>query len=226
MRPVTEWMAQSDIGSPSAREAAISQAYLANPAMTRGEVERIADQQAGMRFGNFMQTYSGKKFWPMDPRAAEVDIQDIAHSLSLQCRYAGHCLRHYSVAEHSVLISRWLRQNGHDGALHGLLHDATEAYLVDVPRPVKPFLVGYKEAEARVWDVVADSQGMSRVIPAMVHEADNRILADERAQNMAPTDDDWGLPPGLGVTLQFWSPERAKAKFLAEYWRIVETGRM
>jgi uncharacterized protein len=224
MRPVTEWMAQSDIGSPSARETAISHAYLANPAMTRGEVERVVDQQSGMRFGDWMQVRSGKKFWPMDPRAAEVDIADIAHSLSMQCRYAGHCLRFYSVAEHSVLISRWLRQNGHDGALHGLLHDAPEAYLVDVPRPVKPFLVGYKDAESKVWGAVAESQGISRIIPAIVHEADNRILADERAQNMAPTDDDWGLPEGLGVWLEFWTPERARAEFLAEYWLLIERG--
>lgn len=140
----------------------------------------------GGRHGNFMQTYSGRKFWPLDPRAEDVCIQDIAHSLAMQCRYAGHCIRFYSVAEHSVLIARWLLDEGcgSDVALCGLLHDATEAYLVDLPRPVKSDMPRYKAAEARVWCAIADAFHIPEYVPAIVHEADNRILADEVAQNM------------------------------------------
>lgn len=170
------------------------------------------------RFGNWMQTFTGGKFWPMDPRSDEVHIADIAHSLSMQCRYAGHCLRFYSVAEHSVHVARWLQGNGRpDGiSLQGLLHDAPEAYLVDVPRPVKPFLTGYYEAERCVWNAVA----MRFRLPHdgydyIVKEADNRILNDERAQNMSPCTDAWGYSgEPLGVTLQFWSPDVAEAMFL------------
>jgi uncharacterized protein len=166
-------------------------------------------------------------FWPMDPRADEVEIDDIAHSLSMQSRYAGHSLRFYSVAEHSVLIARWLLDHyPPERALWGLLHDASEAYLVDVPRPVKPFLPGYKEAEARVMAVVCERFGLPITMPHSVHEADNRILHDEKAQNMAPSALPWNLKgEPLGVTLQFWTPEQAKAEFLSTYWGMIETGR-
>lgn len=187
------------------------------------------NEPARERAGDWMQAYLGGKFWPMDPRSDEVFIEDIAHSLSMQCRYAGHCLRFYSVAEHCVLIARRVLSEGFDPyvALAGLLHDAPEAYLVDVLRPVKPFLPGYKEAERRVWNAVAQRFRLAQDdYPIIVHEADHRILGDERAQNMRPTDDDWPLANNpLGVTLQFWTPEQAKAEFLSTYWQLIEMGR-
>lgn len=180
------------------------------------------------RLGDWMQTYTGRQAWPMDMRADEVFIEDVAHSLAMQCRYAGHSLRFYSVAEHSVLMARWFRAQGMaEYALPALLHDATEAYLVDVPRPVKPFLPGYKEAEHRAWLAIAERLGLDPVLSSHVHDADNRILGDERAQNMSTCVAEWHTTgAGLGVTLQFWTPEQAEAEFLATYWSIIETGRM
>lgn len=174
------------------------------------------EHSTATRFGDWMQTYTGRQFWPLDPRPDEVRIEDIAHSLAMQCRYAGHCLRFYSVAEHSVLVAWWLKANyGSSAALYGLTHDAPEAYLVDVPRPVKPFLTGYKEAEQRVWMAVADRFGLDWSLPDSVHEADTRILCDERAQNMAPCAAPWNIVNDpLGVTLRFWSPEEAEIIFL------------
>jgi hypothetical protein len=170
------------------------------------------------RNDDFMQTATGRKFWPMDPRADEVFIEDIAHSLSMQCRYAGHCLRFYSVAEHSVLIARHLRgQYDEQTALWGLLHDASEAYLVDVPRPVKPYLTGYKTAEAKVMAAVCERFGLPFDMPTEVHEADERIIADELA-NLVPMD--WhGRYAGkeLGVRLRYWSPEQAREEFMATF---------
>jgi hypothetical protein len=86
------------------------------------------------RKGDWMQTYTGRQFWPIDPRADEIDIVDIAHALSQQCRFAGHCKSFYSVATHS-----WHTSNvcNSENALWGLLHDAAEAYLVDLPTPIK-----------------------------------------------------------------------------------------
>lgn len=188
---------------------------------------RFAPANDNERVGNWLQTFTGGKFYPMDPRAAEMRIEDVAHSLSMQCRYAGHCLQFYCVAEHSVLIERWLAARGEDQAtrLKGLLHDAPETWLVDVPRPVKPSLIGYKEAEAAVWKQVCYWHGMSDLMPDIVHEADNRILNDERAQNMGPCEDAWGYSGDpLGITLEFWSPARAEAEFLAAYWSLIETG--
>lgn len=181
------------------------------------------------RVGDWIATFTGRQAYPMDLRPSEITIEDIAHSLSMQCRYTGHCLRFYSVAEHSVLMARWVLAEGMDSsvALAALLHDATEAYLTDIPRPVKPFLLGYKDAEATAWAAIAERFGLFNVPPA-VHDADARILVDERAQNMAPSAVEWDNMParGLGVTLQFWSPEQAEAAFLQMYWQLIETGRM
>src|SRR5690606_29748913 len=98
------------------------------------------------RKGDWMQTFTGRRFWPLDPRPDEICIEDIAHALSMQCRYAGHCLSFYSVAEHSVLLSQHVAEPFRRWAL---LHDASEAYLVDVPRPIKGDLSNYRAVEAR-----------------------------------------------------------------------------
>jgi hypothetical protein len=181
------------------------------------------------RIGDWIQVHSGGQAYPMDLRPSEVEITDIAHSLAMQCRYTGHCLRFYSVAEHSVLMARHFIKTGMaEYALPALLHDATEAYLTDVPRPVKPFLQGYREAEQRAWLAIADRFALDPVLSAHVSDADARILVDERAQNMAPSAVEWSNMPSpepLGVTLQFWTPEQAEAEFLRCYWGIIETGR-
>lgn len=93
------------------------------------------------RKGDWIQTYTGRQFWPLDPKPEEVCIEDIAHALSQQCRYAGHTIRFYSVAQHSVEIALRVPRAA---ALWGLLHDAAEAYLVDLPRPVKYLMPAYK----------------------------------------------------------------------------------
>ncbi len=175
------------------------------------------------REGDFMATYTGRKYWPCDPRPGEVFIEDIAHSLSLQCRYAGHCILHYSVAEHSVHIARWLLPiHGPTVALYGLLHDAPETYCVDVPRPLKPHLANYKAIEERNWHAVADRYCLSRELPDVVHEADNRIIADELV-NMRPMPWHARHTNGLGVKIGCWSPEAAEVEFLATFEAL--TGR-
>lgn len=173
------------------------------------------------RIGDWMQTYTGRKFWPMDPRSDEIFIEDIAHSLSLQCRYAGHCLRFYSVAEHSVHLARHLRWQGVDVALWALLHDASEAYLVDVPRPVKPHLPGYKEAEAKVMAAVCERFGLAAEMPAVVHDADNRIIGDELV-NLAPMDWHARYTDPLGVNIRCWYPEQAREEFLATFEALID----
>jgi hypothetical protein len=203
MKPVTAWMPQSDIGVPGG---------LAPNA----------------RIGDWMQTFSGRAVYPMDLRPEDVAVEDIAHSLAMQCRFNGHCRSFYSVAEHSVLVSRWLREHyGWQSALAGLLHDASEAYLTDVPRPIKPFLYGYKEAEAKACDAIARKFGLTNLMTAEVREADNRILFDEKLQNMGNCELEWDAwHDPLGVTLQFWSPMQAEQAFLCEYWSLIEAGRL
>lgn len=226
--PVKEWVAandnepQVDFELAAATFAPLDLLKALPPAkrtysgMTAAQAAVYERRITTQRHGSFMQTYTGRKFWPMDPRPQEVDIRDIAHSLSLQCRYAGHCRRFYSVAEHSVHIARWLVGIDRSAALWGLLHDASEAYLIDVPRPVKPFLTGYKAAESNVMAAVCARFGLPIEMPAAVHEADERIIADElvnlvRMQWHARHDDP------LGVTLQYWSPAEAEEEFLETF---------
>lgn len=128
------------------------------------------------RMGDWMLTYSGRKYWPVDPWAADVSIVDIAHALSMQCRYGGHAGAFYSVAEHSVLVSQWVPQ---EHALVALMHDATEAYVSDVPRPLKPHLASYEEIERRNWRVIATAFDLPREIPACVHDVDLRLCKAE-----------------------------------------------
>ncbi|QFT69585.1 hypothetical protein FIU93_22560 [Labrenzia sp. THAF35] len=173
------------------------------------------------RAGDYMQTFSGRKFWPLDPRSDEIHLEDVAHSLSMQCRYNGHCKRYYSVAEHAVHVGNWLLNN-HDPvkAFYGLHHDDSEAYLADVPRPVKPWLRGYSALEKAVQACVWDYLGMPQYVPTVVKEADDRILSDERAQNMVYMEWDYEPGPALEIDLQFWHPEYAEQEFLMLHNRL------
>lgn len=182
----------------------------------------IATNETGLpakRVGDWMQTYSGRQFWPIDARPEEIGLDDIAHSLAMQCRFAGHCDRFYSVAEHSWLLSRAVPPAF---ARWALLHDASEAYILDVVRPLKPALAGYREIEDRLMVAICVRFDLSLIMPPEVKDADNRILIDERDQNMSPAPAPWSVPDaGLGVTLLFLSPAEAERMFLA---RAAELG--
>jgi len=170
------------------------------------------------RRGDWMETFTGRRFWPLDPRAEDVSIEDIAHALSLLTRYGGHCTRFYSVAEHCVLLARAAPP---EAALWLLLHDASEAYLSDMVRPLKRHMPEYRAAEDRVTRAVYQAFRLDpEMQPDAVKDLDCRIVMDERAQAMTPTGDTWnygGAREPLGVTLQFWPPERAEREFLALY---------
>lgn len=169
------------------------------------------------RRGDWMQLYSGRRFWPLDPKPDEIFIEDIAHALARLCRYNGHCLRFYSVAEHSVHVARHVARRH---ALWALLHDASEAYLADVPRPLKAHLPGYKDMEARVMAAVCARFGLDAAMPKEVHEADDRIIGDERG-NLSVCEARWSVnPEPLGIALSFWTPARAEAEFLTLFHEL------
>lgn len=170
------------------------------------------------RVGDWIQTYSGGCFWPLDPMASEVRIEDIAHALSNLCRYAGHCSSFYSLAEHSVLVSHHVPR---EDALWGLLHDGAEAYSADIPRPLKRFLREWPAIESRIMDAICDRFGMAHHQPDSVTHADHAILSDERAALMAGGCRDWGrLPPCLGAEVVGMPPAQAKRAFLARYHEL------
>lgn len=173
------------------------------------------------RKGQWIQTYTGRQFWPLDARPDEIDIRDIAHALSMQCRYTGHCIRFYSVAEHCVLLALMAPRHLRKITLH---HDSPEAYLTDVAKPVKPELHGYEAIENRLFGVIAFAFNFPAVIPQIVKDMDRRALLDERDQNMASPPADWSIAgPNLGITLQFWKPRQAEHAFLTLH-KAIEAG--
>jgi hypothetical protein len=167
------------------------------------------------RGSGWIQTYTGKAFWPLDPRPEELDIEDIAHALSHQCRYAGHTSAFYSVAEHSVHISYAVSP---ENALWGLLHDASEAYLVDIPRPLKPFMPDYKVWEARLMQCIAQRFGLTGEEPVEVKEMDTRILHNERKALMR-TGLEWSLKgePIPNLVIVGWEPAAAYSEFMIRF---------
>ena len=136
------------------------------------------------RKGKFIQVYSGKRFWPLDPKIDEVDIDDISHSLSKQCRFSGHTEFHYSVAQHCIHVSLFCNP-AH--ALEGLMHDASEAYLVDFPRPVKSEFPKYFELENNIMKVISEKYKFIYPLPEDVTLADNQMLWVEKSKVMKPT---------------------------------------
>jgi hypothetical protein len=170
-----------------------------------------------LRNGNSMQTFSGRSYWPLDPRPDEVFIVDIAHALSQMCRYNGHCQRFYSVAEHSIHVSFMVPV---EHALAALLHDASEAYCVDVPRPLKPFLTTYKDIELKNWLAIAQRFGLAPELPESVHVADNDILSTEHDTLMPSTPHLRGSQRREGVSLMLCEPVDAERAFLARFQEL------
>lgn len=168
----------------------------------------------------WIQTLTGRQFFPLAPRVEDIAIDDIAGALSKLCRFGGHCTRFYSVAEHSVHVAS---QAPAEHKLAALLHDASEAYLVDIPSPIKPHLTNYRAIEDRLGAAIAEKFGFAWPLPAEIKRLDTAILSDERAQSMADIGVAprlWGDPlPGLGVELRFWPPEEAQWWFETAFLR-------
>lgn len=169
----------------------------------------------------WIQTRSGRKFNFLAMAPEDVVIEDIAHALSNLCRFGGHCKRFYSVAEHSLLVSRILPP---EYALTGLLHDATEAYVVDLPRPLKQ-LIGeaYTDIEGAVWEVIARRYDLPIVLPPAIKEADNAVLLAEKAQLMDDPPVEWQWAKGLKpAAVAVWGvePRVAANNFLIRFHEL------
>lgn len=145
--------------------------------------------------GAWIQTFTGRAFYPLDPRPEDINLLDIAHALSMQCRFTGHLRRFYSVAEHCCRVSVMVKRLGGttEEALWGLLHDASEAYLVDVARPVKhtPLMQGYRDAEAGVTKAICQRFGLPPEEPSAVKTADKVMLAIEARDLLGPLRPGW-----------------------------------
>lgn len=144
------------------------------------------------------ETVHGRVVNILSPNPDDLDIHCIAHGLSMQCRFGGHTIRHYSVAEHSWWVSKLCEP---EYALQGLLHDATEAYLCDIPTPIKRLLPDYYTLEHRLWEVIADKYGVPVEMHASVKEADARMCITEKLELIGPEGLDG--PAWVGLTSRF-----------------------
>jgi hypothetical protein len=140
----------------------------------------------------WIQTATGKAFDPFDADPAAICIEDIAHALSNVCRFTGHCRQFYSVAQHSVEVATRLP---HELQAAALLHDASEAYLTDLPRPIKklPQFKFYREAEERLQLAIYRRFGLtpSHEDQARIKLMDGRMLMLEKQRLLGKCEKDW-----------------------------------
>lgn len=178
------------------------------------------------RYGDWIQTFTGRKFYPLDPRPEEIFVEDIAHALARQCRFAGHVKRFYSVAEHSFYVMMFAPD---EYKKWGLLHDAAEAYLVDLPQPIKKFMPDYRDFEHKLQIAIAERFGLPYVVtmlntnylspiePPSIIIIDHRMCRTEALQLMSPLQENWGRDLGepLDINVSCWNPHAAESHFLS-----------
>lgn len=133
---------------------------------------------------SYILTYKKHEFYPLNPNVEDIDIEDIAHALSLLCRANGHFKHFYSVALHSINCAKEAISRGYSNrvALGCLLHDGSEAYLADITRPVKKHLAKYLEIEDVLQDKIFDKwifPPLTEDEKKLVFEIDDAILYHE-----------------------------------------------
>ncbi len=174
------------------------------------------------RKGDFLVTIEGKKFYVLDPRPEDIDIYDITIALSKKCRWGGHCLGFFSVAEHAVLCSYLVPP---EMAMSALLHDASEAYLPDLPSPIKdmPEFAVFREAEDLIHKAVASKFNLDYLDSPEVKAADmrsrqierNQIIPFPKTSQQAVNVEDLD-----GLVLRCLTHEAAEVLFLSRYREI------
>lgn len=171
-------------------------------------------QEVPGRVGGFVVTYTGRRFWPLDPRPDELDLVDIARALAFTNRWRGHIRFPYSVAQHSELVSLHVPRQV---ALAGLLHDAPEAFLGDLASPIKGHMPEYRAIEDGLWRCVATRFGLPDLEPPEVKEVDRRIATDEALALFPDTRAFMPLPEPLGICIRPMAAEIAFNRFLRRY---------
>lgn len=169
------------------------------------------------RYPPWQQTYTNEiiEMNSVDPKA--INIEDIAHALSMQCRYAGHIPKFYSVAEHSYWVSVLVPEKY---AMWGLMHDAAEAYITDIPTYVKDCIPGIGILENYLLSCIAIKFNLkSLTMPREVKKVDLRMLMTEKQQFYSKDVRDWEVnaKPYPNITLGCWEPLYAELTFLNRF---------
>jgi len=186
-------------------------------------------------------TFTGKKFYPFSPRIEDIDIVDIAHALSLVCRFGGHLPEHYSVAQHSVLVSYLVPT---ELSLEGLIHDAAEAYIGDIIRPIKKhpqFKCFLDDIEMTIESLIdikfnlfkpGDFNSKSfNDAKKLIKKVDNIALLTEKrdlfkaawGQNWGEVQGEIGNSPSPIHTIKYMHPAMAEQQFMHRYEELKRT---
>jgi uncharacterized protein len=162
---------------------------------------------------NNITTYTGRSLDPLSRgiKSSDIDIVDIATALSRVPRFNGHTKEFFSVAQHSCMVADRLRPGL---KLAGLLHDAAEAYLLDIPSPIKQHLPLYYVAEDKLLRIILKRYGLEFPLSADVHRVDQEQLEFEIKELMTPLLATAMLPQDATPSIRCWNPDEAKHRFL------------
>lgn len=164
-------------------------------------------------------TVTGQRFDLYQPDPDHIDPRDISHALAHLCRFNGHTREFYSVAQHSVLVAELVSD---EHKLAALLHDATEAYIGDMVRPLKQWMHAYQDVEDWLWLCVCTRFDLDTELPAEVHRADLIALATER-RDLMPTDPAiWDCLVGIEPMVEIIRPWSATEARLTYHQRLMD----
>lgn len=167
---------------------------------------------------NCILTHTGKRFDLLEPDADMIDPRDICHSLAHLCRF-GHTREFFSVAQHSCIVAELVPE---EHKLAALLHDATEAYLGDMTRPLKQWIPDYRGFEDVIWMRVCERFDLAPELPASVHRADLIALATER-RDLMPTDPAiWDCLVGIEPMVEIIRPWPAAEARITYHQRLMD----
>lgn len=193
------------------------------PTFTLTAASPLSDTQAAPT--TYISTFLGNRFWPTEPRIDRIDIEDIAHGLAYQCRFNGQTSAFYSVAQHSIMVASILPPRLHKAAL---LHDAAEAYLGDIVKPLKHLLPGFADIEAGVTRLIAQAfQVDFDTDHAAIKHADMVALATEKRDLMPNSTEAWSYLAGIAPlpgAIDPLPPAQAKGAFLAAWASVCSGG--
>lgn len=169
---------------------------------------------------NYIQTYSGTRVHHPFNNPLEILTTDIAHSLSQQCRFTGHLHQFWSIAQHSLCVADLVPDEHKKQAL---LHDATEAYLCDIPTPFKVLMPEYMRMEKDMWELICERYDLPVEMHPSVKEADRILLMTER-DAFNPNNRDWSeeyenTPRSFATLGQYilMPPQEVRAMFLERF---------
>lgn len=169
----------------------------------------------------YVSTFLGNRFYPLEPRIDHVAIEDIAHGLAYQCRFNGQTREFYSVAQHSLIVSALVPT---DLRMAALLHDAAEAYLGDMVKPLKVLLPAFAAIEDAVTAIIAATFAVDFSDYAPIKRADLIALATEKRDLMPHSTERWSYLDDIRPMSQkivVMGPDEAKQAYLREFKRLV-----